>query len=66
MVNVQSILTVCQKSLRRKIIFRLSEYQKQLYDIINTDKIEIIPQSRKNETLRFIERGLEDLVYLVR
>ena len=40
--------------------FRLSEYQKQLYDIINTDKIEIIPQSRKNETLRFIERGLED------
>lgn len=40
--------------------FRLSAYQKQLHDLISTDKIEIIPQSRRNETLRFIEMGLED------
>ena len=40
--------------------FKLSSYQKQLHEIISTDKIKIVPQSRKNETLRFIEKGLED------
>ena len=41
--------------------FRLSKYQNQLKTLIESDKIEIIPLSRKNEVLSFIERGLEDI-----
>jgi methionyl-tRNA synthetase len=40
--------------------FKLSNYQKQLEKIIESDELEIIPQSRKNETLAFIKAGLED------
>ncbi|MFH1671639.1 MAG: methionine--tRNA ligase [Candidatus Portnoybacteria bacterium] len=40
--------------------FKLSNYQKQLEKIIESDEIEVIPQSRKNETLAFIKSGLED------
>ncbi|NMB92093.1 MAG: methionine--tRNA ligase [Parcubacteria group bacterium] len=41
--------------------FRLSQYQKQLKDLISSDKIKIIPESRKNEVLSFINSGLEDI-----
>lgn len=41
--------------------FRLSKYQNQLKTLIESDKIEVIPLSRKNEVLSFIERGLEDI-----
>ena len=41
--------------------FRLSKYQNQLKTLIESDKIEIIPLSRKNEVLSFIERGLENI-----
>jgi methionyl-tRNA synthetase len=41
--------------------FSLSKYQKKLEKIIKDEKIKIIPESRKNEILRFIERGLEDI-----
>jgi len=40
--------------------FKLSNYQKQLEKIIESDKFKIIPKSRKNETLAFIKSGLED------
>ncbi|MBU1136997.1 methionine--tRNA ligase [Patescibacteria group bacterium] len=40
--------------------FKLSNYQKQLEKIIESGEIEIIPESRKNETLSFIKSGLED------
>ncbi len=40
--------------------FRLSKYQKQLERLISTDKLKIIPQTRKNEVLSFIKSGLED------
>ena len=40
--------------------FRLSKYQDWLEDLISTDKLKIIPQTRKNEVLAFIHRGLED------
>ena len=40
--------------------FRLSKYQKDLEKIIESDQLEIIPQTRKNETLSFIKSGLED------
>lgn len=40
--------------------FKLSSYQKQLEKIISSDKYKITPQSRKNEVMAFIKRGLED------
>ncbi len=40
--------------------FRLSNYQDYLEKLIKSDKLKIIPGTRKNEVLSFIERGLED------
>ncbi len=41
--------------------FQLSKYQKQLEKIIGGDEIKIIPETRKNEILAFINQGLEDI-----
>ena len=40
--------------------FRLSKYADQLHDLISRDQLKVVPASRKNEVLRFIESGLED------
>jgi len=40
--------------------FRLSKYQKQLDELISTDALKIVPETRKNEALSFIRGGLED------
>ena len=40
--------------------FRLARYQKELEELIQTDKLKIYPESRKNEVLSFIRQGLED------
>ena len=40
--------------------FKLSNYQKQLEDILEQGKIQIIPDTRKNEILSFVREGLED------
>jgi len=40
--------------------FRLSNYQTQLKRIIEREEVKIIPNSRKNEVLSFIQSGLED------
>ncbi len=40
--------------------FRLSRYADQLYELIESDQLRIVPQTRKNETLGFIRLGLED------
>lgn len=41
--------------------FKLSKYQNQLKKIIEKDKVKIIPKTRKNEVLSFINSGLEDI-----
>jgi methionyl-tRNA synthetase len=41
--------------------FKLSKYQDQLKSIIEKDELNIIPESRKNEALSFINQGLEDI-----
>lgn len=41
--------------------FRLSKYQKKLEKIIESEKIKIVPEKRKNEVLAFIKKGLEDI-----
>lgn len=40
--------------------FRLSKYQGVLLQLIESNKIKIVPEIRKNETLAFIKGGLED------
>ncbi len=41
--------------------FKLSKYEKKLKKLIESDVLKIIPQSRKNEVLGFINKGLEDI-----
>lgn len=41
--------------------FKLSKYQNQLEELIESDKLEIIPTERKNEVLAFLKSGLQDL-----
>ncbi len=40
--------------------FKLSNYQNQLRDLIESNRLKIIPESRRNEILKFIKSGLED------
>jgi len=41
--------------------FRLSRYQNQLIDLISSDFMKIVPESRKNEVLSFLKQPLKDL-----
>jgi len=41
--------------------FKLSKYQNQIKEIIEKDEVKIIPETRKNELLSFIDQGLEDI-----
>lgn len=41
--------------------FRLSKYQKQLIDLIESDKLKINPIERKNEVLSFLKDPLQDI-----
>jgi methionyl-tRNA synthetase len=41
--------------------FRLSRYQDQLIELIETDELRIRPAHRRNEILKFLEQPLEDL-----
>ncbi|MDP1538780.1 MAG: methionine--tRNA ligase [bacterium] len=41
--------------------FKLSQYQDKLKNIIENNGVKIIPQTRKNEVLSFINSGLEDI-----
>ncbi|MDO8494943.1 MAG: methionine--tRNA ligase [bacterium] len=40
--------------------FKLAKYQKEIYKLIKSDELKIIPSSKKNELLSFIDQGLED------
>lgn len=41
--------------------FKLSKYQVQLKELIEKDILKIIPETRKNEALGFINKGLQDI-----
>lgn len=43
--------------------FRLSKYQQQLEDLIESDTYKIVPKTKKNEVLSFIRNGLQDLCF---
>jgi len=53
-------LTECEVVDEENYFFKLSNYQKQLEDLIESDKLKIVPEYRKNEVLSFIGQGLED------
>lgn len=40
--------------------FKLSKYESKLKKLIKSDEYQIIPKTRKNEALSFIDQGLED------
>ena len=40
--------------------FKLSNYQKWLENLIESNKLKIVPNTRKNEVLAFIKQGLQD------
>lgn len=53
-------LTVPEVVEEENYFFKLSAYQKFLEKLIASDKLRIVPGTRKNEVLSFIKSGLED------
>ncbi len=41
--------------------FKLSKYQDEIKELIEKDKIKIVPETRKNEIISFLNQGLEDI-----
>jgi methionyl-tRNA synthetase len=41
--------------------FRLSAYQRQIDDLIQTGRVEVVPPKRRSEVLSFIRAGLQDI-----
>ncbi len=56
-------LTIPEKIEEENYFFRLSKYTQNIKQKIESDELKIIPQSRKNEILAFLERGLEDISF---
>lgn len=52
--------TVPDEVEEENYFFKLSNYQEYLADLIKTDKLRVVPETRKNEVLSFIKSGLED------
>ena len=55
--------TVPQYLKEENYFFRLSKYAPQLKEKIESNELLIVPESRKNEILAFIESGLEDVSF---
>lgn len=53
-------LTVPETVQEENYFFRLSKYQKQILDLIESDQLKIVSDSFKNEMLGFVKKGLED------
>ena len=49
-----------EKVCEENYFFRLSKYQTRLGELIESGKLKIFPDKRKNEILSFIKSGLED------
>lgn len=41
--------------------FKLSKYEAEIRKLIESDKLKIIPEFRKNEVLQFLKQGLKDI-----
>lgn len=53
--------TAPKKVEEENFFFRLSAYQERLERLIESNEIRIVPTTRKNEVLRFIRSGLQDI-----
>ncbi len=49
-----------EKVTEENYFFRLTNYQQKLLDLIESNRLKIVPTSKKNEILSFIKQGLED------
>lgn len=49
-----------EKIQEKNWFFKLSNYQQQLLDLIESNQLKIYPDYRKNEVISFIKSGLED------
>ena len=54
---------VPQKVKEENYFFKLSKYTKAIKEKIENGEFEIIPQTRKNEILALLERGLDDVSF---
>jgi len=50
-----------EKITEENVFFRLSKYQDVIFDLIEKDKVQIKPESKKKEILNFISSGLSDI-----
>ncbi|MEK7119504.1 MAG: methionine--tRNA ligase, partial [Patescibacteria group bacterium] len=50
-----------QKVKEKNWFFRLSRYEQQIKEKIQSGELDIVPEKRKNEVLAFLDRGLEDI-----
>lgn len=50
-----------EKVSEENYFFKLSRYQKEIEEILKSNKVRIIPENRKNEALNFIKDGLKDI-----
>jgi methionyl-tRNA synthetase len=53
--------TELQKVSEENYFFKLGNYQEKLLELIESNTLRIIPETRKNEVVAFIKAGLEDL-----
>ncbi len=56
-------LTVPEKIEEENYFFKLSKYTQSIKEKIQTNELLILPQTRKNEILALLERGLEDVSF---
>jgi len=52
-----------ERVVEENYFFRLSRYADKILQAIESDKVKILPESRKNEALSFIREGLEDVSF---
>ena len=50
-----------EKVAEENYFFRLSKYQDELINLIKSDKLKTLPETRKNEVLSFLDQPLQDI-----
>src|SRR3989344_192477 len=50
-----------EKVSEENYFFKLSDYTDRILQLIESDELQIIPETRKNEVVEFVKKGLEDI-----
>lgn len=56
-------LTIPEKIEEENYFFKLSKYTEVIKEKIQSDELRVLPETRKNEILALLERGLEDVSF---